>query len=143
MDKEIVDKIISLMRHKNHPLLKIFTGQLSLMELAALLKKCAVLVTNDSGPMHVAVAMDVPLVTMFGASPVPGFYPYNNKSVLIKTPLYCHPCGKHHCDTLNCMRAIPVDEVLKYTLELMEKYDGSPRPLLREIGEYRCRIIEL
>ena len=143
MDKEIVEQITTLMRHQNHPLLKIFTGQLSLMELAAVLKKCDILVTNDSGPMHVAVAMDVPLVTMFGASPVPGFYPYNNKSVLIKTPLKCHPCGKHHCDTLDCMKAIPVTEVLNHTLDLLEKYGNTPRPLPREMGEYHCRIIEL
>ena len=44
-----------------------FTGKLTLMELGAVLKKCTLLVTNDSGPMHVAVAMDVPLVSMFGS----------------------------------------------------------------------------
>jgi len=104
---------------------------MTLLELAALLKKCNVLVTNDTGPMHVAVAMNVPLVSMFGPSPVPGFYPYNDKSVVIKTPLACHPCGKHQCPTKHeCMWGIDVDTVMKYTLEQLE------HPQRYEAGSY-------
>jgi lipopolysaccharide heptosyltransferase II len=143
MDKELVSEITALMRQKNQPLLKIFTGELKLMELAAILKKCAVLVTNDSGPMHIAVAMDTPLVAMFGPSPVLGFAPYNDKSVSLKTPLSCHPCNKHFCDTLDCMKQIPVETVLEHTLELIKKYEHEPRPLRRNIGAYDCRVVEL
>lgn len=121
MDVAIVNETIRLMRNKEHSLLKTFTGKMTLLELAALLKKCNVLVTNDTGPMHVAVAMNVPLVSMFGPSPVPGFYPYNDKSVVLKTPLDCHPCGKHQCPTQHeCMWQIDVDVVMKYTLEQLE-----------------------
>lgn len=143
MDVELVRDTIALMKNKNSPNLKVFTGQVKLLELATLLKKCAVLVTNDSGPMHIAVAMDVPLVTMFGSSPVPGFYPYNNKSVLIKTPSDCHPCGEHNCDTHECMKRIPVDVVMKYTLELLERYGNQIGHVPRELGKYQCEIIEL
>ncbi|WP_456299290.1 lipopolysaccharide heptosyltransferase II [Methylomusa anaerophila] len=143
MDVELVEETIGLMRNKNHPLVKVFTGKVSLQVLAALLKKCAVLVTNDSGPMHVAVAMDVPLVTMFGSSPVPGFYPYNNISILIKTPVDCHPCGEHHCDTHECMKLISVDTVMKYTIELLEKYGDRQGALPRKMGDFYPRIIEL
>lgn len=143
MDEEIVGETRAMMEQKNHPLLKIFTGRLSLLTLAAMLKKCDALVTNDSGPMHIAVAMDTPLVTMFGSSPVPGFYPYNNKSILIKTPVDCHPCGQHHCPDRDheCMKAITPDTILKYTLELLRKTAG--KPLIREIGQYQCEIVEL
>lgn len=121
MDVEIVNETIGFMHNKKHPLLKTFTGKMTLLELAALLKKCSVLVTNDTGPMHVAVAMNVPLVSMFGPSPVPGFYPYNDKSVVLKTALACHPCGKHQCPTQHeCMWQIDVDTVMKYTLEQLE-----------------------
>lgn len=145
MDVEIVKQTLEMMRHKSHPLLKIFTGKVSLLVLAALLKKCTVLVTNDSGPMHVAVAMDVPLVTMFGSSPVPGFYPYNNKSILIKSPADCHPCGIHQCPDRDheCMRMITVDIVLKYTLELIKKYGERAGDLPRDLNDYQCRIIAL
>ena len=122
MDAEIVDQAISLMKHQNHPQVVQFTGQVTLMELAALLKKCRVFVTNDSGPMHIAVAMNIPLVSMFGASPVEGFWPYNDKSIVLKSPLPCHPCYKHSCDLggLPCMYSITVDEVLDATLKQME-----------------------
>lgn len=122
MDLELVNEAISLMKQKKHSNLAVFTGKLSLMELGALLKKCTVLVTNDSGPMHVAVAMNTPLVSMFGASPVTGFSPYNEISVVLKSPVPCHPCYSHQCKIgLKCMYEIPVDLVLQKTLELMEK----------------------
>ena len=122
MDVEIVDQAISLMKHKNHPQVVKLTGKVSLMELAALLKKCAVFVTNDSGPMHIATAMNVPLVSMFGASPVEGFWPYNDISIVMKTPLSCHPCYKHTCKLggLECMYAITVDQVFATTLGQVE-----------------------
>ena len=131
MDVAIVSETIGLMRNKEHLLLRTFTGKMTLLELAALLKKSSVLVTNDTGPMHVAVAMNVALVSMFGPSPVPGFYPYNDKSVVIKTPLACHPCGKHQCPTEHeCMWGIDVDTVMKYTLEQLE------HPQRYEAGSY-------
>lgn len=122
MDVALVEETLALMNQpRQHPLLKVFTGKMSLMELAALLKRCAVLVTNDSGPMHIAVAMKVPVVSMFGPSPVPGFYPYNDTSVVIKTSLFCHPCGKHQCPTKHeCMWEIDVDTVFDYTIEQLE-----------------------
>jgi heptosyltransferase-2 len=122
MDQELVAEAITLMQRREDPNLACLTGKMSLLELAAVLKKCTVIVTNDSGPMHVAVAMAVPLVAMFGASPVTGFYPYNDLSVVLKTSAPCHPCGRHHCDTLECMYAITVEEVLDKTLELSKKY---------------------
>lgn len=143
MDEAIVQAAVEQMKNKHHPNLKILTGKLTLQELAALLKKCSVFVTNDSGPMHIAVTQDVPLVTMFGASPVPGFYPYNNKSILIKTPLACHPCGIHTCPTLDCMKQIPVDIVFKYTMELLTKYGEKTGNLTRDYGQYQCKIVEL
>ena len=114
MDVEFVEQAISLMKHKDHPQVVKLTGKVTLMELAAMLKKCRVFVTNDSGPMHIATAMRVPLVSMFGASPVQGFWPYNDISVVLKSPLPCHPCYKHSCKLggLECMYAISVDEVL-------------------------------
>ncbi|SFM05425.1 glycosyltransferase family 9 protein [Pelosinus propionicus] len=121
MDIDIVNETINLMRNKEHTLLKNFAGKMSLLELAALLKKASVLVTNDTGPMHVAVAMKVPVVAIFGPSPVVGFYPYNNTSVVLKSSVECHPCGKHSCPKKHeCMWQIDVDTVMKYTLEQLE-----------------------
>ena len=143
MDMEIVNQAVAKMKHRDHEHLKIFTGKVSLQELAALLKKCALFVTNDSGPMHIAVALDVPLVTMFGASPVPGFYPYNNMSTLIKTSEKCHPCGIHTCDHLTCMKVITVDIVEKYVMDALAKYENKVGHVQRVKDHYLCDIIEL
>lgn len=124
MDLTLVEQTVSLMKHKDHRNVAVFTGKLTLLELAAMLKKCTAFVTNDSGPMHVAVAMNVPLVSMFGASPVIGFSPYNETSVVLKSPVDCHPCYSHECNIgLKCMREIPVDLVLEKTVELVKECD--------------------
>lgn len=147
MDTEIVNKCISQMKNKDSELIKVFTGKLSLAELAAMLKKCALMLSTDSGPMHVGVSQNVPIVTMFGASPVPGFYPYDAKDVLIKSPEPCHPCGIHQCPhegdrNLACMKNITAETVMKYVWELLAKYEDQVGNVPREYGAYQCRVVE-
>ncbi len=148
MDKEIVSGCVEKMRHKDSERLKIFTGEFSLAILAGFLDNCVLFLTTDSGPMHIGVARNIPIVTMFGASPVPGFFPYDAKDVLIRTPEPCHPCGKHICpragdDNLACMKKIPVDVVMKYVFELLEAYGEPAKKIPRVHGAYECRVIEV
>lgn len=148
-DVPIVEKCIAQMQEKESPKVHVFTGKVSLIILAGLLRRCCLFLTTDSGPMHVGVAMNVPIVTMFGASPVPTFYPYDGKDILIKTPEKCHPCGIHECprtgkENMACMKNIPVDVVMKYAEELLAAYHAEPAyKLLKHIGDYKCRVIEL
>ena len=148
-DVAIVKACIEKMKEKDSPKVHVFTGKVSLTVLAGLLRRCCLFLTTDSGPMHVGVAMNVPIVTMFGASPVPTFYPYDGKDIVIKTPESCHPCGIHDCpkkgeDHMACMKHIPVDVVMKYSEELLARYGGkSARELPRERGNRQCRIIAL
>lgn len=148
-DVAIVKACIEKMKEKDSPKVHVFTGKVSLTVLAGLLRRCCLFLTTDSGPMHVGVAMNVPIVTMFGASPVPTFYPYDGKDIVIKTPEPCHPCGIHDCpkkgeDYMACMKHIPVDVVMKYSEELLARYGGkSARELPRERGNHQCRIIAL
>ena len=148
MDKEIVSSCVEKMRHKNSDRLKIFTGEFSLAILAGFLDNCVLFLTTDSGPMHVGVARNIPIVTMFGASPVPGFYPYDAKDILIRSPDPCHPCGEHTCpragdDNLACMKKIPVEVVMKYVFELLEAYGQPAKKIPRVHGKYQCRVINL
>ena len=90
----------------------------------------------------------MPVVTMFGASPVPGFYPYDARDVLVKTPEPCHPCGIHQCPlegerNMACMKNIPVDVVMKYVWELLGKYEDMAGNMPREYGQYECRVVDL
>ena len=148
MDEEIVSACVDKMGEKNNPLMKIFTGKFSLALVAGFLDKCVLFLTTDSGPMHIGVARNIPIVTMFGASPVPGFYPYDAKDILIKSPEPCHPCGNHTCpksgaDNLACMKKIPVETVMKYVDELLESYGQAAENIPRVYGAYKCRVVEV
>ena len=148
-DLDLVQKCISQMQHKDSEALHIFTGKVSLAVLAGLLRKCCLFLTTDSGPMHIGVAMNLPVITMFGASPVSGFYPYDGRSVLLKSPEKCHPCGIHQCpragtEKLACMNNIPVAAVMHFAEELLDKFQGRPAyKLPNHKGDYQCRVIDL
>jgi heptosyltransferase-2 len=74
-----------------------FAGKLSVIESIALLKKCSMLISNDSAPTHLAMIADIPAITIY-CSTVPefGFYPYNQKSKYVSlNGLECKPCGIH------------------------------------------------
>ena len=149
MDIEMVNACIAHMKHRDSDKVKIFTGKLTLAQVAGLLDYCILFLTTDSGPMHIGVARNIPIVTMFGASPVPGFYPYDAKDILIQTSEACHPCGQHTCprkgeDNLACMKNISVEVVMKYVHELLSKYGGrQAKDIERVYGQYQCRVIHL
>ncbi len=148
MDKEIVSDCVDKMKNKNSDRLKIFTSKFSLAVLAGFLDNCVLFLTTDSGPMHIGVARNIPIVTMFGASPVPGFYPYDAKDILIKSPEPCHPCGKHICpragaDNLACMKKIPVAVLMKYVFELLNAYGQPAKEIPRVPNAYQCKVIDL
>ena len=153
MDLQAVRACVSEMKYHPSPTeesrVRVFTGQLSLGELGAMLRRCSLFLTTDSGPMHIGVAMNVPIVTMFGASPVPGFYPYDAKDILIQSSEPCHPCGIHRCprkgeENLACMKGITVDAVMERVEELLVKYGGKPAlELPSHYGQYECRVVKL
>jgi len=114
-------------------------GKFSLRELPAAIDRCQVFVTNDSGPMHIAVARQVPTVAIFCATtPDLGFYPYSNRAVVIQKPLACRPCTSHggrRCPLVheNCIRQIPPQTVLAAVEKLLAgKLSQQSDPFLPE-----------
>lgn len=86
-------------------------GKTSLRELIALIKRCNVMLTNDSGPMHIAAALKTPLVALFGSTNVDATGPYKWGCVINKK-VHCAPCYKRVCSSdFKCMTDISVDEV--------------------------------
>ena len=110
-DLPLVAKIINLMKTK--PL--VATGKTDLPELAALLSRCDLVISNDSGPVHVAAAVGTPTVTIFGPSDDVKYRPLGEKHRVVKTEIDCRPCGKHQCPLGHhrCMTEITVDQILK------------------------------
>lgn len=95
-----------------------FSGEFSLLETAAALEFCDVVVTNDTGLMHLAAAKQRPVVAIFGSTVAEfGFFPYGTKSIVIENnELHCRPCshiGRASCPKghFKCMADIHVDEV--------------------------------
>lgn len=74
-----------------------FAGKLSIVESVSFLKKCLAVVCNDSAPTHLAMAADIPTLTIFCSTVAGfGFYPYNKASTYISfDELECKPCGIH------------------------------------------------
>ena len=91
-DAEVIAQIQSLCGGRAVSLVE----RITLPELPAALDLCKVLVTNDSGPMHIAVARAVPVVAIFCATtPALGFYPYSSKAIVLEKDLPCRPCSSH------------------------------------------------
>ena len=98
-------------------------GKTSLRELMALLKLCRMLLTNDSGPMHVAAALGIPVVVPFGStSPEltgPGL-PGDAQHRLLKSDDSCSPCFLRECPIdFRCLNGISVERVVEAVLSLV------------------------
>jgi heptosyltransferase-2 len=88
------------------------TGKTHLLQLAALLERCQLLVTNDTGTMHVATAVGTPVVALFGSTDPSTTGPWGDGHVVIRKDVPCSPCSKRICPTDHrCMELITVDEV--------------------------------
>lgn len=109
-DRQIVDDIRSMMKATAANL----AGRTSLNMLAALYRQSALLVTTDTGPMHLAAAMDTPVVALFGPTAPWRTGPFGPGHQVIRTAPVCSPCFKRRCDhhRCRCMTDISVDMVL-------------------------------
>ena len=96
------------------------SGQTSLRELMALLKLCRVVLTNDTGPMHVAAALGTPVVVPFGSTSAaltgPG-WPGDPRHRLLLTDAPCAPCFRRECPVdFRCLNGLAVERVVAAVL---------------------------
>lgn len=92
----------------------VVAGRTDLRLLIALLKRIDLLVTLDSGPMHLAAALGTPLVALFGPTDPRLSGPYASDGIVLRVPLPCSPCLKRRCQISEdrlCMRSISEEEV--------------------------------
>lgn len=95
-------------------------GKTSIREMMALIQECEVFLTNDSGPMHVASALGVPLVALFGSTSDIKTPPYKD-GIVIHKHVECSPCYKRVCPIdFRCMKRIEVDEVYNTIMRLVQ-----------------------
>ncbi|MFH1641256.1 MAG: glycosyltransferase family 9 protein, partial [Candidatus Omnitrophota bacterium] len=95
-------------------------GKTSVNQLACLIKRCSVYITGDSAPLHIAVAVGVPFVALFGPTDPKRHLPEARDYVVIKKDLACSPCYKSKCKSAKCMELIRPEEVLEVINSLLK-----------------------
>jgi heptosyltransferase II len=95
-------------------------GKTSVRQMMALLSRCGLMVTNDSGPMHVAAALRVPIVAIFGSTDHTTTFPLADKYRIVRHTIDCAPCLLRMCPTDHrCMEMVSADDVLAAVRELI------------------------
>ncbi len=117
-EREVADRIAALMRF--HPLN--LAGKTPVGELPALFAACNLFVGNDSGAMHVAASVGLPVVAVFGPTDPEGTAPVTPQQTLVQQHVSCSPCFLRHCPVDHrCMTRVTVDAVYAAARARMEQ----------------------
>ena len=104
-------------------------GASSLLELAALLKKASLMISNDSGPMHLAAALGTPVIGLFGPTDPRRVGPYGVGHVALRKDVDCSRCSRRACvHDAACVKAIGVDEVSAAARAILDTMNEARRP---------------
>lgn len=102
-------------------------GRTSLREAMVLIGRCRLFITNDSGLMHVAGALNIPTIALFGSTNPATTAPVGENSVILRHPLPCSPCLKTACPTdFRCMDLIRTEDVLAAAAPFLDTEGASP-----------------
>ena len=121
------------------------TGKTGIRELMGGISHCSLFITNDSGPMHIASALDIPVISIFGPTDDKTTSPVGNQTTIIKKEVECSPCLLRECPIDHrCMTSISVDEVFKIARlysGAFEKYAlNAPEP---HVSHRQSRLLHL
>ncbi|MDY6954148.1 MAG: lipopolysaccharide heptosyltransferase II [Thermodesulfobacteriota bacterium] len=110
----------SIMQASRAPIINTGPDQVDLALLKPLVKRCALLVTNDTGPRHYAVAFDIPVVVLMGPTD-PRYTAANlDKTLVLREELDCSPCHQKKCPRNHeCMRMISPEAVFRGSEDLL------------------------
>lgn len=116
-DTEIARSIADLMPHPPFDL----TGKTTLPQLAGLIRQSSLFITNDTGPMHLANALKVPVVAIFGPTDPRVTGPYQKPSKVFQEYVPCWPCSYRECPFEHqCMTQISPERVLEESQDLLK-----------------------
>lgn len=106
-------------KHAHYPLIDL-AGKTSLRDAMAVMARCALFISNDSGLMHVAAALGVPVIAIFGSTNPITTGPVGSKSIIIQKKVACSPCLKTTCPTdFRCMDMIQAEDVYQAAKQLI------------------------
>ena len=107
----------------------VLSGATSIRELMAMIKRCRLLITNDTGPMHIAAAFGVPIVAVFGPTDSRTTAPYRQERSVVREAVDCAPCLLRECPIDHrCMTRVSVDRVYGTALKQLAGLSGPRSP---------------
>ena len=122
-ERALIDNIQNRMQHKSCTT----AGELNIYQLAALYERALVVLGPDSGPIHLAAAVDTPTVSLFGPADPIEFAPRgsHDKHIVLTTPIGCRPCrvldwGDDDAKYHPCVKDIPIGQVLESARRLVQ-----------------------
>ncbi len=98
-------------------------GCTDLQQAIALIDRMDLLVTNDSGLMHVGAALDRPLVALFGSTNPVTTGPWSSRSMVVQNPMECAPCLRRKCPSdFRCMKGLEAEQVFEACMEQLKAH---------------------
>lgn len=120
-ERILAEQIESLMRARP----TILSGRTDLQSLIASISRCRLFVTNDSGPMHLAAALDVPQIALFGSTDEVATGPLSGNARVVHKHVECSPCLRRECPIdLRCFGGISVNEVFEIAQEVLHETEA-------------------
>ncbi len=113
-EKEIIENIKNNMNNRIT-----IMPQSTIKQLGAIIRRCDLFVGSDTGPTHLAAALEIPVVGLYGPSDPKRNGPYATKNIIIQKDISCASCWKRECNKIDCMKNISVDEVFEACVELI------------------------
>lgn len=121
-ERPLAEAVARAMRHT--PV--VLAGTTTLRQWMALTERCRLVVANDSGAMHLAAAVGVPVLAIFGSTDDHRTGPLSPWARVVRRAVPCSPCGLRECPIdFRCMDAVTVDDVHRFALELVADYESA------------------
>ncbi len=105
-DRTAGARVLMLMKKK-----ALFADSLPLRDFSSVVSLLDGFISNDNGAMHIAAALRIPLVGIFGPGDPAVWFPYKRNAVWLQKNMPCWPCRKDYCEDMKCMKALEVKEV--------------------------------
>ncbi len=116
-DKTIGDEVVSRSGKKAISVV----GETSIKKLIDVMRTAEVVITNDSGPMHIAAALNIPVIAIFGPTSPHKTGPYGKGHVVLQSRAECVPCFRRACrDNIRCMKEITPEAVYHEAMKILE-----------------------
>ncbi len=122
-DRPVIEEVAASMKRRPVNL----AGVTGLKDLACLYTRCSLLVTTDTGPMHIAAAMGCPTVALFGPTAPWRTGPYGREHEVVRGGVACSPCFRKKCSSMTCMKEISVNRVYEIVLEVFDREKEKQR----------------